>query len=114
MTISDGETDPALGTNRRYSDSIDRDLAKAHLTRVAAAGQLETLTTAELQLDAVARTVDPVPKPVRAWVRFGGEPTLVYAEACMWTPRAVAIRFKIGEREYRCWVWASAVEALSE
>lgn len=99
-----------MGTNRRYSASIDRDIAKAHLTRLAAAGLLETLTSTELQLDILPKTVDPIPKPVRAWVRFGAEPTLVDAEACMWTHRAVAIRFKIGDAEYRCWVWASAVE----
>lgn len=99
-----------MGTNRRYSDSIDRDIAKAHLTRLAADGSLETLTTTELQLDVLPKTVDPIPKPVRAWVRFGGEPTLVDAEACMWTPRAVAIQFTISDARYRCWVWASAVE----
>lgn len=100
-----------MGTNKRYARGIDRDIAKAHLTRLAAAGALDTLTVTELQLDVLTKTVDPIPKPVRAWVRFGGEPTLVDAEACMWTPRAVAIRFILGDAEYRCWVWASAVEA---
>jgi len=28
----------------------------------------------------------------------------------MWTPSAVAIRFTVGEKEYRCWVRAGAVD----
>ncbi|WP_322409145.1 hypothetical protein [Microbacterium invictum] len=80
------------------------------LERTIAQGPLQTLTRAELQLDLLPCTTDPRPRPVRAWVRFGATPVQVDAEACMWTPRAVAIRFRVGTREYRCWVWTNAVD----
>jgi hypothetical protein len=44
-------------------------------------------------------------------VRFGGTSIPVDTEACPWTSRAVAIRFRIDGREHRCWVWVGAVEA---
>ncbi|MEI3866645.1 MULTISPECIES: hypothetical protein [unclassified Microbacterium] len=89
---------------------MDRRISDRVLERTAAQGSLQTLTRAELQLDLLPCTTDPHPKAVRAWVRFGATPVQVDAEACMWTPRAVAIRFHVGTREYRCWVWANAVD----
>lgn len=76
-------------------------------------GPLQSLSRAELNLDGEAVTRDPNPKPVRAWVRFGGTPALVDAEVCSWTSSAVAIRFTIGGAEYKAWVWASAVQLRS-
>jgi hypothetical protein len=107
------KADPALGTNRRYSHVVDRQIDERILERLAATGELQTLTTAELQLDELPLTVDPRPKPVRAWVRFGENATRVDALALRWTPRAVGIQFDVAGRHLRTWVWASAVETFS-
>ena len=69
----------------------------------------DTLTPEELRLDSEPLTIDPRPKPVRAWVRFGPKPLLVDAVAVRWTADAVGVVFSIRETEYRAWVWASAV-----
>lgn len=98
-----------MGSNRRYAGHYDQLMDARILARTAASGPLQSLTEAELQLDKEPLTRDPKPKPVRAWVRFGPTPALVDAEACSWTANAVAIRFTIGEKQYRAWVWASAV-----
>ena len=97
-----------MGANRRYADKIDRQMDQRILQRIAAGGPLETLTSMELHLDELTMTTDPRPSTVKAWVRFGGTP--VVAEACMWTRRAVALRFRIAHTEYRCWVWTGAIE----
>lgn len=101
-----------MGTNRRYARQLDGRMDDRILERTAASGPLETLLAAELQLDRLAVTTDPQPAPVRAWVRFGGVPIEVDAEACMWTARAVAIRFRVGAKEFRTWVWSSAVSPV--
>lgn len=90
-----------MGTNRRYADRVDRMMDARILQRTAEGGKLETLTKQELRLASTPCTTDPDPKPVTAWVRFGGIPIQVPAEAVMWTPSAVAIRFTVGEKEYR-------------
>ena len=100
-----------MGTNRRYAEQIDRRMDDRILERLARSGPLETLTRAELQLDELPMTTDPHPRTVQAWVRFGGTPVRVEAEACMWTGKAVAIRFRAAGQEFRCWVWSGAVEA---
>lgn len=82
------------------------------LERLAKSGPLETLTASELALHRLPMTKDPQPAMVEAWVRFGGTPARVLAEACAWTERAVAIRFRVAGEEQRCWVWRSAVTAL--
>lgn len=76
---------------------------------MADAGPLQSLTPEELRLDTELLTVDPRPKRVRAWVRFGSKPVRVDAVAQRWTSEAVGIVFSIRETEYRAWVWASAV-----
>ena len=102
-----------MGTSRRYATSVDRQMDRRILERIAAeAGPLQSLTKDELRLDDEPVTIDPRPKPVRAWVRFGATPALVQAEACRWTADAVAIRFQVGDSERRCWVWSSAVTPL--
>ena len=52
---------------------------------VVSAGPLQSLTPEELRLDSEPVTIDPRPKPVRAWVRFGLKPALVDAVAARWT-----------------------------
>jgi hypothetical protein len=99
-----------MGTNRRYAAQIDARMSERILQRTAETGRLETLTDSELELDKRPLTRAPVARPVKAWVRFGGVPLRVDAEACSWTPRAVAIRFRIDGHEHRCWVWVGAIE----
>jgi hypothetical protein len=103
-----------LGTNRRYPHVVDRQVSERILQRLAEDAPLQTLTNAELQLDELPMTVDPKPKPVRAWVRFGDNATQVAAIALRWTPRAVGIQFDVAGKTMRAWVWASAVEAERE
>lgn len=99
-----------MGSNKRYADHYDRLMDTRVLERVAATGgQLQSLTDAELELDREPVTIAPQPRPVRAWVRFGSTAVRVDAEACRWTERAVGIRFSVGDRELRAWVWSSAV-----
>ena len=100
-----------MGTNKRYADSIDRRM-NARIAESEVAG-LEpfTLTDAELELATEQLTRTPIPRPVRAWVRFGSRALKVDAEAVAWTGRAVAIRWTMASgAEHRAWVWASAVE----
>lgn len=68
---------------------------------VVSAGPLQSLTPEELRLDSEPLTIDPRPKPVRAWVRFGSKPVLVDAVAVRWTADAVGVVFSIRETEYR-------------
>lgn len=102
-----------MGTNKRYAASVDRQIDQRILERlVATSGPLQSLSADELALDSEPVTIDPQPKPVRAWVRFGSSPVLVDARALRWTPDAVGIQFEVGGKSYRAWVWASAVTLL--
>lgn len=104
-----------MGSNKRYADYYDGLMDARILDRIAAtAGPLQSLTPAELELDQLPVTVDPHPRPVHAWVRFGPTAVRVDAEACRWTDRAVGISFTIGEHEYHAWVWSSAVTPREE
>ncbi len=77
---------------------------------VIAGHAVHSLTNDELELESQPLTKTPVPKPVRAWVRFGPVAVKVDAEAVAWTERAVAIRWTMASgTEHRAWVWASAV-----
>lgn len=79
--------------------------------REVASLEPHTLTNDELELDREPLTRTPMPRPVRAWVRFGPHALKVDAEAVAWTGRAVAIKWTMASgAEHRAWVWASAVE----
>lgn len=84
----------------------------ARISEREAAGQAPlSLTPDELELATEPLTKTPVPRPVRAWVRFGPVAIKVDAEAVAWTSRAVAIRWTMPSgAEHRAWVWSSAVE----
>lgn len=102
-----------MGTNKRYAASVDRLMDQRILERIARdAGPLQSLSREEIGLDSEPVTIDPQPKPVRAWVRFGATPVWVDGHACRWTVDAVAISFLVGDVEHRTWVWASAVSPL--
>ncbi|MBN9209372.1 MAG: hypothetical protein J0H96_12000 [Microbacterium ginsengisoli] len=98
-----------MGTSKRYADHFDQLGAERDIARLAERYPLQTLTKRELELDVLPVTTNPRPEKVRAWVRFGPEPVRVSGEAVMWTDVAVAVRFHAQGREYRCWVWSSAV-----
>lgn len=101
-----------MGTSKRYAAAVDRQMDRRILSRtIAEAGPLQTLTAEELRLDTQPVTIDPRPKPGRAWLRFGSTPVLVDVEVCRWTVDACAVRFRVDDKEYRTWVWASAVLA---
>lgn len=102
-----------MGRSKRYAHAVDAQMSERIFERAAASGRLQTLGREELQLDVHPCTTDPRPKPVTAWVRFGDNAFKVAAKACMWTTKALAIRFKVAEREYRYWVWQGAVDEAS-
>ena len=76
---------------------------------VTRSGAPDSLSDRELELATEPLTRSPVPRPVRAWVRYGDEAIAVDAEAVAWTEYAVAIRWSTADGEHRAWVWASAV-----
>ncbi len=99
-----------MGTSKRYAAAVDRQMDQRILARtIAEAGPLQSLTADELRLDAEPVTIDPQPKPARAWLRFGATPLLVDVEVCRWTADACAVRFHLDQKEYRAWVWSSAL-----
>lgn len=103
-----------MGTNKRYADVVDRRVGERILERAAADGPLQRLTDAELELDRQPLTIDPRPKTAKAWVRFGPTPVLVDALVHRWTPRACGISFEVAGQQMRTWVWASAVQEISD
>lgn len=101
-----------MGTNKRYAHVVDRRVGERILERAAADGPLQRLTDTELELDRQPLTIDPHPKPAKAWVRFGPTPVLVDALVHRWTPRACGISFEVAGQTMRTWVWASAVQEV--
>ncbi|AUG29572.1 hypothetical protein [Microbacterium hominis] len=99
-----------MGTSKRYAHVVAQQINDRLVDVVARGAKLESLTDLELELDRLPITIDPLPKPVSAWVRFDRIPVRVDAEACRWTSTAVGIRFRVGETTHRCWVWRGAVE----
>ena len=101
----------ALGTNKRYADAIDRQMNARIAEREVAGLEPNSLTNEELELDSEPLTRTPVPRAVRAWVRFGPHAMKVDAELVAWTTRPCAIRWTMPSgAEHKAWVWASAVE----
>lgn len=99
-----------MGGNRRYSDDAKWD---ARILQMVARGkEPETLSPVELELSEEPITRPPRAIPVSAWVRYGGIPMRVDAEATAWTSRAVAIVWRTPEGLHRAWVWRSAVGEL--
>ena len=101
-----------LSTNKRYADAIDRRMNARIAEREVEGHAPLSLTPEELELATEPVTKTPLPRPVRAWVRFGPHAMRVDAEAVAWTSRAVAIRWTMPSGvEHRAWVWSSAVGA---
>jgi len=102
-----------MGTNRRYAARIDRLMDDRILQRIASENPLQSLTDAELRKDTLPITRDPQPKKCKAWVRFGPHAMRVDAEVVVWNDLACGIRFTVGEKELRCWVWTNAVTPVT-
>ncbi|GAA1969021.1 hypothetical protein GCM10009776_35140 [Microbacterium deminutum] len=100
---------PVVGTSKRYAAHYDGLMDARVLQRIAADFPLQTLTAKELQRDELPETRDPRPKACRAWVRFGPHAMLVDAAVVVWNDRACGIQFNVGDKQFRCWVWANAV-----
>lgn len=98
-----------MGTNKRYAAHYDRLMDERVNEMITRSGPLQSLSKAELDLEREPLTRAPVARPVRAWVRYGSAPLEVDAELVAWTARACAVRWRIGETDYRAWVWSSAV-----
>lgn len=103
-----------MGTNRRYSDAIDRQQHDRVNDMIMRDSPPSSLTDPELELDRFPLTRTPVPERVRVWIRYRDAAIRIDAELIAWTPRACAVRCKTSTGEqHRAWVWASAVEKLS-
>jgi hypothetical protein len=72
-------------------------------------GEPSSLSPLELELGKEPLTRPPIPRPVRAWARYGQEPVLIDGVAVAWTDYAVAVKWDTPSGEHRAWVWASAV-----
>lgn len=102
----------AVGTSERFAAHYDRMAQEREIATLAAKAPLQSLTRRELQRDDAPVTISPKPQRVHAWVRAGYEPLRIVAVAEQWTQWAVGVRFTAREVEYKCWVWASAVDEL--
>lgn len=98
-----------MGSNRRYAKQIDQNMNDRVVDFVARGTLPDTLNDDELALDREPLTRIPIPRQVKAWVRYDAVSLLVDAELVAWTPRAAAIRWKVGDSQHRAWVWVSAV-----
>jgi hypothetical protein len=100
-----------VGQQHRYVEREAHQIDDRVAQMIARGKAPEILLERELQLDVAPLTKTPTPKPVRAWVRYGGVPVEVDALAVAWTARAVAVTWRIpgDEKAHRAWVWASAV-----
>ena len=100
-----------MGTNRRYADSVDAQTNQRVIEILMRDYKPHSLTKDELELHVEPLTKTPVPRPVRAWVRYGDMAVKVDGEAVAWTPRAVAVSWETPDgRPQRAWLWSSAVE----
>ena len=102
-----------MGSNRRYAAHFDRQMDNKILQRIAEENALQSLTPEELQQDTLPITRDPKPKPCKAWVRFGPHAMLVDAVVVVWNDIACGVSFTVGEKDFRCWVWANAVSPVT-
>ena len=100
-----------MGTNRRYAAEVDRRMDNRILEVLMRDHQPLSLVKNELELDVGPLTRTPVPRPVRAWVRYGETAIKVDGKAVAWAPRAVAVRWTTpGGQQRRAWLWSSSVE----
>lgn len=100
-----------MGTNKRYASSVDQQVNERVLQQLMRDHQPHSLTNEELELATEPLTRTPVPRLVRAWVRYGNVAVKIDGEAVAWTSRAVAVKWSTPDgREQKAWLWSSAVE----
>lgn len=101
-----------VGTNRRYADHIDKQMA-ARAQQVSSAARPLGLSPVEVDLAMQPARSGSAPIPIRAWVQFTPAPAQLEGVAVQWNDAAVHIEVVDGAgRTHRLWVWASAVERL--
>jgi hypothetical protein len=98
-----------LGTSKRYAVSVDRRMGERVNDSIMRCTQPESLSNAELDFRTEPLTRRPIPRPVKAWVRYGKVSIQVDAVVTAWTTRAVAIKWESPDGEHRAWVWSNAV-----
>ena len=101
-----------MGTAKRYADAVDRKMNDSIILRMMQSGPPQSLGPKELALDTTPLTRAPVPRHVRAWVRYPEGPVQVEGEAVAWTASAVAVRWPAGDVVHKAWVWSSAVDPM--
>jgi hypothetical protein len=106
---SDTTKNATLSSSKRYADHFDKVATNRATERAMSTGEPESLSPLELQLGMEPLTRAPIPRQVRAWVRYGNEPVFVDAVAIAWTEHAVAIKWPTPNGEHHAWVWGSAV-----
>lgn len=99
-----------MGSNKRYADAIDRRMSERADEVIMRDQRPEGLKSAELELDKYALTIPPTPVPVVVWVRYGGVPLRLQAEAVKWTEKVVACQWETPSGLHKAWLWASAVD----
>ncbi len=101
-----------MGTNRRYADRVDRQMA-ARAQQVASAARPLGLSPVGVDLTSRPARSQSVPVPILAWVQFTPTPTKLEGVAVEWNDVAVHVELiDAAGRKHRLWVWASAVERL--
>ncbi len=102
-----------MGTNRRYADRLDRQMA-TRAQQVASAPRPVGLSPTEVDLATHPARSHSTPIPIRAWVHFTAAPAQLEGVAVEWTDTAVHVEIvDTAGRRHRLWVWASAVERIT-
>lgn len=99
-----------MGTNRRYADRVDQQMA-TRAQQVASAPRPLGLSPVEVDLARHPARSQSAPVLIRAWVQFTPAPAQLEGVAVEWNDVAVHVELVDGDgRRHRLWVWASAVE----
>lgn len=101
-----------MGTNRRYADRIDQQMA-TRAQQVSSASRPAGLSPVEVDLAAQPARSQGAPIPIRAWVQFTPASARLEGVAVEWNDVAVHVELvDAAGRRHRLWVWASAVERV--
>ncbi|MGD8194833.1 hypothetical protein ACEXQB_010115 [Herbiconiux sp. P18] len=99
-----------MGSNRRYADRIDAQMAKRVRERDLAPRPV-SLTPDQIDLERDEPTEPPEPVPVRAWVPVSSGTIPQDAVVTAWNRRACRIEWKNGDgSRSTAWVWRGSVE----
>lgn len=104
-----------MGSNQRYPSVQDRDTDRMIERWRTEANQPVSLSDEELdKANQLPRKCDPA-IPVRAWVHFtdGTVTRIPNARAIAFTAKAVFVEAEYQGVKFGCWVWANAVERIT-